>query len=351
MFKLDKFTSQNVGELTDFDMIPYKLTGVDTLHAQGFVGQKTKVAVIDTGCDWNHTMLKDNIVIKTENLCGSLGGSMDDDGHGTCVASTIVTLAPQCEIIPIKVLMPYYGGENAWVIAGVRRAVELGADVINMSLSSNMKIGSSDHIAFENAIDYANENNIFVVVASGNTGKETTLFPACFDKVTTVGAVDVNKHEALFSTLSDKVDVCQVGVDLVGAKLNGGYVKMSGTSMATPMVTGMTTCLVGKYKEQHDGRRPTGTFVNNMLRLLAMDIGVKGIDNKSGAGFISFNPNAKILDFETGTDFFTSNGEKVQMDVITQRINNRNMLPVRYANHGKLVCWDKNEPNEFTIVG
>lgn len=350
VFKLNKVTKTKIEVVDALDLIPYHLTGKSLLASQGYDGTGIKVAVIDTGVNWNHSAIGDSVVEQDHNLCGYAGGSMDDDGHGTHVSSTILEIAPSVEIVPYKTIAPY-GGDNEWTVKAVEELAERDdIDVVNMSISSNMKRGSADEIRFHEAIQKLSDKNVFICVASGNTGKETELFPACFDEVTTVGAIDINRHEALFSTESEYVDVCQCGVDVLGADYIGGYIKYSGTSMATPMVSGMVALLVQKYKEQHNSERPSGSLMNKMLKLFAVDLGVKGLDSKTGAGYITFKPSASVIKMTIGEKLYTVNGEELEMDVAPQLTNNRTMLPIRYASYGKEVIWQQSNPLDVTIV-
>lgn len=345
MFNLCEVTKTELEHIATKDYIPYALTGARVLHRQGHFGTGVKVAVVDTGCDYNHEAIKAKIVERTHNLTYySPNDSIDDEGHGTHVASSILEIATDSEVVPYKVLAPEGGGEWSWLITALNQIADRDdIDVINMSLSGHFSC-SELHLLdqLHEAINRCHDKNIFMVCASGNTGAETTLYPACFDEVTTVGAVDINRNEALFSTLSDQVDVCQVGVDVIGAKLGGGYIKMTGTSMAAPLVSGIAGLLIGKYKEQNGGKRPEGRLIHNMLKLSAIDMNIKGLDTKTGAGFISLDPSAGVLEMQIGIPKYFINGKEFQMDG-TPYLNtkeNRSYVPIRYANYGKLIDWD-----------
>ena len=143
---------------------------------------------------------------------------------------------------------------------------------------------------YETAINNLVNAGIAVIVASGNTGTETISYPACFQEVITVGAVDVNKKAALFTTQSKEVDVCQIGVNVLSANYRGGYVAYNGTSMATPHVSGIAALIVSKYKALF-GKYMPEPAIYETLKLNTIDLDVSGVDMKTGAGFCTLNPS------------------------------------------------------------
>lgn len=349
-YKIPNFKKNTVSTtFTDKDSIPYKLSGSDVLHKQGYLGAGVKIAVLDTGADLNHPLLKDRIKETNHKTVAYLTNAMDEEGHGTHVCGTYAINSPQSEIIPWKVIAPY-GGDFEWLAQALNEVADRDdIDVVNMSLSGKMIKGSTEYNLVYQSILRCVQKNIFIVVASGNTGAETELYPACFEEVTTVGAVDINKKEALFSTLSNHVDMCQVGVDLVSANLGGGYCALSGTSMATPMVGSLAALLIGKHKEMF-GKRPSGSELHRMLKLFSLDLGIKGTDSKTGSGFISLNPSASIISMTIGSTMVKYNGIPQTMELAPFITSNRTVVPVRYANLGKLVLWDS-ITKEVTVVG
>ena len=161
------------------------------------------------------------------------------------------------KILPVKVL--YDDGslwDAQWLIDGLeyvynwRGANGEKVDIVNMSLGGR-GFNVAELMYIQNAIQKLNSIGIPVIVASGNTGKEETkIYPACFEEVITVGAVDIKKQIAYFSTTGNQVDLCQIGVDVLSAdaKNNTGYIIMSGTSMATPIVSGIAALMISKDK-------------------------------------------------------------------------------------------------------
>lgn len=216
---------------------------------QGYTGKGMTVAVLDTGCDTRHPYLKNNI-ISTKSYGGS--DALDRNGHGTHVAGIIKSIAPDVKLLPIKVLGDRGGGGYHTIANGVRHAIQQKVDVINMSLGGNM-----DYEPLHDAIKDAVNAGISVVVASGNEGDadaftDEICYPAFYPEVIEVGAIDFNDNVAEFSNSNIELDVCCFGVDIASSYLNNQYAKCSGTSQATPQVSGALCLLKQKFiAEQH----------------------------------------------------------------------------------------------------
>ncbi|NUT31556.1 MAG: S8 family serine peptidase [Hamadaea sp.] len=249
------------------------LVGAPQAWAAGFDGSGVTVAVLDTGIDATHP-----------DLAGQIDGSMsfvpgesvtDINGHGTHVASTIVGtgaasggaykgVAPGADLIVGKVLGGAEGsGQDSWVIAGMQWAAESGADVVSMSLGDTMPSDGTDPMS--QAVDAltAQYGTLFVI-AAGNAGPETISTPAAAASALTVAATDKQDQLAYFSSTGPlagsgamKPDIAAPGVDITAARSQhdatpddpGMYTTMSGTSMATPHVSGAAAILA----QQHPG--------------------------------------------------------------------------------------------------
>jgi len=255
----------------------------------GIEGKNIRIAVLDTGIDNNHQDLQN--VILEKDFTGE--GTDDEHGHGTHVASIIAGsgkssaglykgIASKASLMDIKVLNKQGSGRLSDTIAGIEYAVMNNADVISMSLGAIIPCNGLDATSL--ASDVAVKKGIVVVVAAGNSGPlpGTIGSPGCAREVITVGAVDHLDKIAVFSsrgpTLDGRVkpDIVAPGVLITAAKSGGGYTIMSGTSMSTPMVSGVVALILSK----NPGLSPEQ--IKNVLKETAKDLGED--KNIQGAG-------------------------------------------------------------------
>ena len=267
--------------------------GVDRVAApaawgNGHTGVGMKIAVLDTGIATHSDLtIAGGVFYKGSSY-------IDDNGHGTHVAGIIaaknneigvIGVAPNAELYAVKVLDSTGSGNVSDVVSGIDWAIDHQMDIINMSLGS-----SSYSSLLEDAVNQAYDSGILLVAAAGNSGtRKTTIenveYPAKFGSVIAVAATDVKNSRASFSSTGFEVEVCAPGVNIKSTYLNNGYVTMSGTSMATPMVSGDLALL----------KQANPTLTNTQLRdlldnLLAdqrvIDLGTTGKDNLYGYGLI-----------------------------------------------------------------
>lgn len=238
--------------------------------SQDYTGQDIVVAVIDTGVDIHHIDLESNLWTNPLEIPGN---ELDDDGngfvddvhgwdfiddktvsydpsgHGTHVAGTIAGnrndigstgVAYNAQIMPIRVLDAEGIGIQLDISAGIRYAVENGADIINMSLGGT---GSRNIL---NAVRYAQSEGVLIVAAAGNDGLNEPQYPALYsrlyDNVLSVGAYTSEFEIANFSNAvgnSNAVQVDAPGVGVYSSALDNGFRYSAGTSVATPHVSGI----------------------------------------------------------------------------------------------------------------
>lgn len=242
---------QVVAEVEEVAEVP---KGVEMIQAPK-IWEKTKgkgitIAILDTGCDLTHPDLKERI-IGGQNFTNDDKGNKDMykdyNGHGTHVAGTIaatangkgvVGVAPEASLLIVKVLDKNGSGQYDWIINGIYYAIEQKADIISMSLG-----GPEDVPELHEAIQKAIANNILVVCAAGNEGDgqgstDEFDYPGSYNEVISVGAIDLEHHISDFSNSNREVDVVAPGENIMSTYLSGKYAKLSGTSMATPHVSG-----------------------------------------------------------------------------------------------------------------
>jgi major intracellular serine protease len=213
-------------------------------------GKGITIAILDTGCDVTHPDLSEQIIGGrnfTDDDNGNPDVYNDYNGHGTHVAGTIaavqnnngvIGVAPEAGLLILKVLDKNGSGQYDWIINGINYAVEQKVDIISMSLG-----GSEDVPELHESIQNAIANQILVVCAAGNEGdgkdfSDEFSYPASYNEVISVGAINLQHRSSEFSNSNNEVDLVAPGEEILSTYLNGTYASLSGTSMATPHVSG-----------------------------------------------------------------------------------------------------------------
>jgi thermitase len=193
--------------------------------------QSVTVAVLDTGIDEDNQNLADRVVSDV-NFTDS-PTSDDLYGHGTHMAGTIATIAPECQLMNVKVADDAGRCEPSVVATGIIWAVDHGAKVINMSLS--MK-ASPD---LEEAVDYAWSQGAILITAAGNKGSSDPSYPAYYVNCLAVAGINQNNSLALLSSYGDWVDVAAPGFNIYSELPQNQYGYKTGTSAAGAHVSGI----------------------------------------------------------------------------------------------------------------
>ena len=239
-----------------------------------------KIGVVDTGIKYpNHPAIKDNIVL-CANFSYDGRKSTDifsENTHGQAVASVITKVAPTVELVIAKALDDIGSCSSENAANGIRYCTALGCDIINCSIATNHSR------KLEEAVKEANNLGILVVAASGNAGDNIQFYPCSYKETIGVGAMDNECKLADFSSQNKFVDILAPGVDVSVAYGKEGYIPMSGTSFATPLVSGTLAVLKEKLRIELK-RNPTREELYNELINIAKT-------NKQGYKYIIYNEN------------------------------------------------------------
>jgi len=240
------------------------------------------IAVIDTGVDYTHRDLTNQMWVNADEIPGNgidddINGyvddvygydffntdsnPVDDHSHGTHVSGTIAAeandnygiagICPSAKIMAIKIFSDEGKGNTSDGIPAIRYAADNEAKVINNSWG-----GGAYQQSLQDAITYANEQGSVVMCASGNNGAYLGSYPASYRWSVSVGATDSDDKRATFSNYGPWVDVMAPGRDILSDlasavtspnALNGDWLVQSGTSMATPTASGAMGLLVSRF--------------------------------------------------------------------------------------------------------
>lgn len=274
--------------------------GIKALHVYDIWketrGAGIKVAVLDTGII-DHPDLKINIKGGVNFTSDNRKDYTDRVGHGTHCAGIIaaadneigvVGVAPMAEIYAVKVLGDDGSGSFDMIVKGIEWAIKHNMDIISMSLGCR---ASSEEL--HKAIKKAHKHNITIVAAAGNEGDENPdndmSYPARYPETIAVGSVNKYFKRSWFSSDGEELDIMAPGQDIYSTYLDNKYAILSGTSMATPFVTGVVALLLSKHKNTKDNKTPVDTpaKIREHLIRTADDAGEIGRDNFYGYGIIS----------------------------------------------------------------
>jgi len=235
--------------------------GVDRIEADKAWGNSTgkyvKTAVVDTGIELRHPDLR---VYGGVNTINSRRSYNDDNGHGTHVAGIIAALKNSVGVIgvaytaalfSVKVLGSDGSGYLSDVIEGLEWCVKNKMQLVNMSLGTEQDID-----LLHEAVKKTYEAGILIIAAAGNSGPGTgsVIYPARYPEAAAVSAMNQNNDIASFSSRGPEVDLIAPGVDIYSTYLRKSYRKLSGTSMATPHVTGTAALVIAKMGSINPGQ-------------------------------------------------------------------------------------------------
>jgi subtilisin family serine protease len=241
--------------------------GVETIKAPHVwnktKGEGVKILLIDTGIDTDHPELKDSFR-SGYNFFERSNDVEDSEGHGSHVAGLLVGkstgVAPEAELHVVQVLNDNGRGTYASVMDGITFAINYGFDIICMSLGITFDLP----IIMKERFAQAHNAGITMVCATGNQGHYEALNPARLDEVIAVGGLDKELNVASFS--NGEYDVLAPSVEILSTYIDGKYCRMTGTSMASPLVAGGIALLISYHRKQ--GRELSPTEIKDMVKRL-----------------------------------------------------------------------------------
>src|SRR3989338_1588224 len=257
-------------------------------------GSNVKVAVLDTGIGAHNDLAVAGGVSFVDNTY------YDSNGHGTSVAGVIAALlndeglagvSPEVSLYSVKI-MQGSTGDLSNAIAGIEWAIDNNISIVSMSFG----LGSYSQI-FKEALQEAYNHNIVLVAASGNEATDNILYPAKYDTVIAVGAVDSDDNLASFSSYGFEQELVAPGVDINSTYLGNVYSILSGTSLAAPHVAGVAA-LIKAFNNSL-----TNEQIRAKLRNDALDLGTAGKDDLYGYGLVQVRLNTTNYTF-TNTSYF-----------------------------------------------
>jgi serine protease len=242
------------------------------------------VAVVDQGVKYDHPDLQGNMASDpgydfVDDDSDPYPDNLSKEIHGTHVAGiaaasidngTGVTGIGNSTILSGRALSESGTGSTSDIADGIEWAADQGADVINLSLG-----GGGSTQTMKNAVSYATSNGALVVAAAGNSGSRGVSYPAAYSECVAISALDSDGSLASYSQYGDAIELAAPGTDVLSSWTDDGYNRISGTSMATPVVAGVAGLTLAKWDL-------TTSELRNHLKNTAVDINLSS--DKQGAG-------------------------------------------------------------------
>lgn len=336
-------------------------------------GQGVKIGIVDTGIALDHEDIDyDRIVARfyvgaDDKVEAS--DAEDQAGHGTSVAGVVAaktnnglgvaSLAPEADIVIIKVFDDNGSTTSSRIIAGLQCALDQGCDVIN--LSSGIFVKGNDESAYSytspklltEMVSRLNEAGVILVAAAGNHGPSTSnapdyvkdpdaysppMYPASLPEVISVASVSKNGEHSSFSYFNSTVDVAAPGGSITLLNYLGGYRTASGTSFAAPYISS-----VAALAKQIEPSLTMSQF-SELLSITSRDVGEPGWDKFYGHG---------IVDVATLLNYMITGSELSKQLIISDIERDIFTFKVTITNTGFSECelmslWTSDYGNSYT---
>ncbi|MBI3590727.1 MAG: S8 family serine peptidase [Candidatus Melainabacteria bacterium] len=254
------------------------------------VGSSLLVGVLDTGVDENHPDLVGKVVNDSDSSSDDL---TDQIGHGTEVSGIIAAntnnnqgiagISWNTMIFPVRVTDESGQARVSTVVSALDKAYSKGVKIVQISLSTNQFSQ-----VLKDAVAQAQARGILVVSTSGNSGANELRYPAAFDGVIGVGAVNQSREIESYSTTGEHVALVAPGSSIYTTSLSSGYAAVSGTSFAAPQVAGAAALIWSVAPNLNSSE------VRDILIKSAIDLGEAGKDPVYGYGLLNTEAAVEI---------------------------------------------------------
>lgn len=302
--KTDGLPQQQARQVGEY--APYGINMVQALEVDASNIGNRMVCVIDSGYDLGHEDLPGASLVTGSDDIGVQPWFQDDADHGTHVSGTIAALgnngkgvigvanSGQLPLHIVRIFDETGQSFSSNTVADVQACVNAGANVVSMSFGRSDEetrpLGYEGPLAFEQrAFDSFLADGILLVAAAGNDGSDSYSWPASYDSVMSVAAIDESKQVASFSQKNDGVDISAPGVEVASTIPNDRYAFYSGTSMACPHVSGVAALVWSNFPGK------TAQEIWNALIASAEDLGPTGRDDSYGYGLVQAKAAMDLL--------------------------------------------------------
>ena len=247
-------------------------------------GKGVTVAVLDSG-------VNDHIALNTGNgkvtyiSLTELASGSKQLGHGTAVASIISGdhvltpgIAPASDILSIRVTDANGSSDSFTLAQGILAAVDGGADIINISMGSYV-----DSSVVYQAVQYAQQKGVVIVASPGNAGLETVAYPAAYEGVIAVGAIEASGEHLNFSNTGESLDIAAPGYQINAAWEGEQLTSFSGTSASAPFISGAIAATISANPYL------TAQQAADLVLDLTNDAGYPGRNSEYGIGILAMD--------------------------------------------------------------
>ena len=217
------------------------------------------IAIVDTGVDYLHEDLAGK-VIKGPDLVNNDNDPADDNGHGTHCAGIaaawgdngkgIAGIAWNSKVLAVKVANAQGNITFANGVAGIKASADQGSKIISCSWGyppTILNTVTAWLFGLEGAVNYATAKGALVVCAAGNEGSTAIRLPGRYASAFCVGSTNQSDGRSSFSNFGAPTDIAAPGTSILSCKNGGGYVDLSGTSMATPSIAGCAAVVWARF--------------------------------------------------------------------------------------------------------